>query len=288
MMLPVSTSKIVLAGMLAVLFLGGNAITSTSTLHEEGPSGTINWEKGEIVMVYPSKTTMGSFKKEPHDISSALQKLKADYLKLIQSLRINNTTTVGELLEEDPNLKEECLDSFYLAHIQKMTLLSPGKPAIKLVIPLYGETGISRLFFYKLMPPTDAPIHTVLRSCLSHPSVPYRLGIAPTGLIVDARGLQAYPCLAPDLCTPSGNLLYSLSSPQFLHTLSFGTVAYHESLDNALKDPRIGENPLVVKATSVSTVFRGNLYVSLADAIRIQEATRQTGFLETGHVIIVL
>ncbi len=72
-----------------------------------------------------------------------------------------------------------------------------------------------------------------------------------SGLVIDAVGLKAKPALAPRIFEDSGTVFYQqeVVKPAFLR--KHGAVAYFRSIDAAKKSPRVGDNPIVVRASSL-------------------------------------
>ena len=104
-----------------------------------------------------------------------------------------------------------------------------------------------------------------------------------TGLLVDARGLGASPVLAPRLVDESGQPLYG---PEWLSAEARGKVgvaAFFKGMERALKHPRVGDRPLVLKATAV----KGADLVLPAPAAAKLRKTRN-GWLSDGRVGVVL
>jgi hypothetical protein len=103
-----------------------------------------------------------------------------------------------------------------------------------------------------------------------------------TGLVVDARGLGAKPVLAPTLVDPAGKPLYG---PEALGTearVSTGVAAWFTDLEAAKKAPRVGAQPLVLKAEKL----QGSDLVLSAEAVK-QLTGSNTRFLAEGRVVIV-
>jgi hypothetical protein len=104
-----------------------------------------------------------------------------------------------------------------------------------------------------------------------------------SGLIVDARGLDFIPALAPRLLDEQGNEVYGIVSLSADARRSLGVAAYSKAMADAKKSNRIGERPLIVKA---SRAVGSDLVLGSA-AVREIEQSLPT-YLADGRVLIVL
>lgn len=103
-----------------------------------------------------------------------------------------------------------------------------------------------------------------------------------TGLIVDARGLEVSPALSPRILDESGNTLYAADCVKDEAMKSSGVAGYIENLDNAKKDLRVGDKPLVLKAKAIQG---SDLVLSADDVKKLGEGNNS--YLAEGRVVIV-
>ncbi len=103
-----------------------------------------------------------------------------------------------------------------------------------------------------------------------------------TGLVVDARGLKVTASLAPRLIDDSGKEIYGLEWLSEEARKSSGVAAYVPDLGQAKKSLRVGNQPLVVRATDA----RGSdIVLTAEDARKLGETNN--GYLAEGRVVIV-
>ncbi len=103
-----------------------------------------------------------------------------------------------------------------------------------------------------------------------------------TGVVVNAKGVNVTPAIAPVIFDESGKRLYYPEAIDKVAMKDHGAVSYNKSLDKAMKDARVGSKPLVVKAIKVED--GSNLVVSSSDAAKLLNAG---GAMALGKVIIV-
>lgn len=71
---------------------------------------------------------------------------------------------------------------------------------------------------------------------------------APTGIIVNTKGLGIQPVLLPELQDVQGNVLYGIEQVDEDALVAHGLVRYMYSIDLALRDRALGPRPHVVRA----------------------------------------
>jgi hypothetical protein len=109
-----------------------------------------------------------------------------------------------------------------------------------------------------------------------------------TGLIIDARGLDLKPAMAPKILVEGELLeLYGSGFAEQKADLTNGFAGYAGTIHkaNAMKE-RIGENPLIVKATVAVNVT--DVVISREDAIEIANALKSYDFFKERRVVIVV
>jgi hypothetical protein len=106
-----------------------------------------------------------------------------------------------------------------------------------------------------------------------------------TGLIIDATGLGAKPCMSPKILSETGEEIYgTLSVPPDI-AIEAGVVSYAKTISDAKKLTRVGTNPFIVKANRVEGSFKANLVISKEDAEKVK---RLKNVLNNSKVAIVL
>ncbi|MCD6117832.1 LPP20 family lipoprotein [bacterium] len=109
-----------------------------------------------------------------------------------------------------------------------------------------------------------------------------------TGLIIDARGLNVRPAMAPKLIDPQGNEIYGSKYVSRDYAVDIGMVGYDKDVNSAVKNERVADNPLVVKALDVKGPNKTDLVISEADAKKIHNAASNMNFLQRCKVMFIL
>lgn len=109
-----------------------------------------------------------------------------------------------------------------------------------------------------------------------------------TGLIIDVRGLNFNPSLSPMVVNSANEEIYSVSYVDRAVASKLGIVNYQDDLSQALKNERVGKDPLVVRGVQVSGPLSSNIIISANDAILIHAAAKTRNFLKKCKVIILI
>lgn len=115
--------------------------------------------------------------------------------------------------------------------------------------------------------------------------IPLAATRAYTGIIIDATGLGAKPCMSPKIFSESGEEVYGTLNISPDVAIEEGIVSYAKTVTAAKNLPRAGENPYIVRANRVEGSFKANLIISREDAEILKE---MKDVLKKCRVVIVL
>ena len=104
-----------------------------------------------------------------------------------------------------------------------------------------------------------------------------------TGLIIDAVGTKAAPAISPRVTGADGTPLYAQENvkPSFLRR--HGAASYFRSVEAAKKSPRVGDNPIVLRAAALGEVA-SDIRVASEDLERLK--AENLWFLLEGRVAV--
>jgi len=109
-----------------------------------------------------------------------------------------------------------------------------------------------------------------------------------TGVIIDARGLNARPAMAPRILDQNGNPIYGPGKYSRKYAVENGVVGYSKTLEAAQKDQRVMGNPIVVKGVATSGTNKTDITISNADVSKIDLANRNYKVLNDCRVLILI
>ncbi len=90
-----------------------------------------------------------------------------------------------------------------------------------------------------------------------------------TGLVVDTRGFQIISCMSPRLLDAALRDVYSGAHASVEFVEDVGVVGYVGSIATALRLPRVGSRPLVIRAVGAGDTVRRCPVITLPDARRV-------------------
>jgi hypothetical protein len=109
-----------------------------------------------------------------------------------------------------------------------------------------------------------------------------------TGIVVDARGIQARPAMSPRIFDEDGKEIYGPGNVDREYALKQGMSGYARDVAAAQSNQRVTANPLNVKALKTSGAGKADLVISNVDAKQIRDAETNAEFLKQCRVMIVL
>ena len=109
-----------------------------------------------------------------------------------------------------------------------------------------------------------------------------------TGLIVNAKGLQAVPAMAPRILDEQGQEIYSVNVVTEAAAKDNGIAGYVKDVDTASQHGRVKGSPVVVRAIRLASPGKSDLVISNADAEKLRDPKTNQSYLAQGKVIIVI
>ena len=109
-----------------------------------------------------------------------------------------------------------------------------------------------------------------------------------TGMVVDARNIQAVPVLAPIILDENLEEVFGPAYVSREFAVQHGMVRYTTDLWKAKFHPRVSDNPLIVKALKSILPGRCDFIISNADAAKLRSASEHLLFMRECRVVIVL
>ena len=104
-----------------------------------------------------------------------------------------------------------------------------------------------------------------------------------TGLVIDAVGLKAKPALAPRVLQANGTPFYMQEHVKPTYLRKHGAASFFRTVEAAKKSPRVGDNPMVVRAAALGEVA-SDVRISSEEIERLK--AENLWFLLEGRVAI--
>ena len=189
-------------------------------------------------------------------------------LEAVKGVRIASNKTAGQAMEEKPEVAAKVEGIVKSFKVLDTKYYSDGGVDVVVQVPLDGVL-------------TEALVSETatssVKAAAADPS-------GTTGIIVNAKGLGALPALAPRLINDAGKDIYSAALVTREAVTKHGIAGYTTSLDTAMKDARVADKPLIVRATKLSEKGGSDLVLAAEDVTKVQKLA---GALADARVIIV-
>ena len=161
--------------------------------------------------------------------------------------------------------------------------LSDTSVEMEYSVPMSGISDI-------VLPPVTVPANNLSANntsgTTSQSNTPQAGGV--TGLIIDARGLNARPAMAPRILDQNGNPIYGPGKYSRKYAVENGVAGYSKTLEAAQKDQRVMGNPIVIKGVATSGTNKTDITISNADVSKIDLANRNYKVLNDCRVLILI
>jgi hypothetical protein len=112
--------------------------------------------------------------------------------------------------------------------------------------------------------------------------------VSYTGVVIDARGYRMQPSLYIKLVDPQGDPVAEAVAAAYVPSTSYTLSGTNEAVVAATNDPRVGSNPLGIRALGTDQTMRNWLVISEADAALIRKVANGTDILMRGDGAVLV
>ena len=276
-----------------ILFpLSGNSADIRSLI-EFKKNGNIDWTAGVVEAKGVGVPAIYTYKARPKAsreaiLTEAVNKAGHNLLETIVGLRINSRSRVIDIVENFPSIMTKLRDMAYNApEIDRLR-----KYQYDGTVEVWSQMLLSGGFAQLILPPEIRqiePIKQVLKP--NSPSIVRNRSRSSeifTGMVVDARGIQAVPALAPKIMDKNQEEVFGPAYVSREFAVQHGMVRYTTDLWKAKFHPRVSHNPLIVKALKSPLPGRCDFIISNADAAKVRSSSEHLLFMRECRVVIVL
>jgi hypothetical protein len=290
-------SLAVVAGIL-LLFTGAGFCQdkiSMSEWVEKVGQGSVNWSQGYIEAVgigaVPDRS-VGKANARPMAMRAAKVDAYRNLLEITKGVQIDSATTVKDFMVESDVINSKVEGLVKGAQQVKTEYMSDGTVEVTLRMPLYGgvlaQTMIPLAIAKPPAPPEPAPAPAAPAPVAAPPAPAPAGPAAYTGMVVDARGIQARPAMSPRVFDEDGKEVYGSANVDREYAVQQGMSGYARDLNAAQSNQRVTANPITVKALRSSGAGHSDLIISNADAQQIRSAADNMTFMKKCRVMVVL
>ena len=286
-------NKAIFTFALVILSLGHVAgfCAESKGFLEQTQTGVIDWAQGIVsawgISTPIKKDAVMQNTTSPKALSEAKNKARHKLLETIKHVQVDANQNVGDIADRNKTVMAQIQDMVYhAAEIEKLRkYMSDGSIEVHLQLSLQG--GFAQL----ILPAQIRQIEMIKQLNTAESASHLKSNAASnnyTGLLVDARNIAAVPALVPKLLDEN---LAEVFGPAFVSrefVVQRGMAAYYTDIDSAKADPRIANQPLVVKALRTDWPRRCDIVISNGDASKLKSASNNLLFLKQSQVVIVL
>ncbi|MBN1662103.1 MAG: LPP20 family lipoprotein [Deltaproteobacteria bacterium] len=268
----------------------------TQIVEKIGDKGKINWSEGYIEAVgigAPPERFYGKAQARPMALRAATLDAYRNLLEATKGVRVDSTTTVRDFAVESDVINSQVDGLVKGAKEVHKEYLSDGTVEVTIRMPLAG--GFAQVIIPKPMqkkpadtPPPAAPAPATPAPAAPAPAVTAPAPVVYTGMVVDARGLQARPAMAPKIIDENGKEVYGSMNVDREYAVQQGVSGYARDLTAAQSNARVTNNPVSLKGLKTEGPGRSDIVISNADAELIRSSEGNVAFLKKCRVMIVL
>jgi hypothetical protein len=298
---------LVVAGAAVPIDVRGDEGAAVETV---GP-GTVNWTTGMITAVglgAPPENAANKAQARAMAERAAFSVAVRNLLEVVKGIQVDSATLVENMVVSNDIVKTRVTGLVKGAQALKKDVQPDGGVEVTVGVPLTGELVdivIPKEFGRKAPAPVaakpvpaapapkapDAPaVPPPAAPPAAKPAAPASAAAAGdgyTGLLVDARGLGLKPALAPKLVDEQGKELYASEVLDRNQAVQMGVAGYAKDLVAGSRNPRVTDNPLVVKALR-ATGNKATDIVLGADSVKaIQQSEPSAHFLQRARVVVI-
>ncbi len=241
----------------------------------------INWTDYTIRAIGRGAPSLsaGNHHSPYHALAKARQEAYRRLLRAGKSVQLTPEQTVGEVLGKNVEMLAEFENLAKRAAVIETAFLSTGSVEIKLELPMTGE------FSSLVLPEAVTRLKEIGSSRLSTGADELS---NHTGLVVDARGVAVEPALCFQILDKDGQEVYGPAYASRENAVAAGMCQYVRGIENVGENPRIGNNPLTVKAIRVRPPGASDIVISDTDAARLRDSVEHLAFLKQCRIVVVL
>jgi hypothetical protein len=282
---------------------GNQVVEQVNSIEGGEMLGGIDWENRVIYAV-------GDGVMPPDAVSPAQARVRAKraaiddaYGRMIETahkVRVDAESTTRDFINENRVVHTKVTEMVRHAEVEEIKQFDDGSFQVKMKMPMDGAEGLSA----SLLPTQINKVRKV--RVISHTKkgtispasasssteavqeATVQKALNYTGLIINAKGLGAKPAMYPRILDESGNSVYDVASANPNATIEEGLTGYRKSIDAAKQVARVGNNPLIIKATKISGKYNADIIVADSDAHKIFQADSKGGILGEAKVVVVI
>ncbi len=260
-----------------------------------GQQGEVNWGSGVIVakgIGVASTSAVNEGQRRAQAMTAAETLARRNLLALIKGVHLDSQTSVENAMLVSDIVAQRVTGFVQGAQVIDSKMFPDGSAEVTVAIRAVGPLADIALPSQRqprpappvVPPPPPSPAPQAAPPVAPAPPKPEVF----TGLVVDARGLNVRPAIAPKLLSQAGQEIYGSAVVDRDWAVQQGMAGYSKDLFAAQSSNRVGDKPLVVKAVQATGANKSDVMISNSDAAKLLAAAENLSFLEKAKVMIVV
>ena len=281
---------------LAGVAVGQDKVSASEWVEQIGNKGSVNWTDGYVEAVgigAPPQRNIGTPQARPMALRAAQVDAYRNLLEVVNGVRVDSTTTVKDFTVESDIINTQVQGIVKGAKTMKQEYLSDGTVEVTVRMPMAGNFAaviVPRILERRQAAPMPATPQAPAPAAPQAPAAasPASGGEVFTGLVVDARGIQARPAMSPRIIDEKGQEVYGSMNVEREYAVQQGMSGYARDLTAAQSNSRVTNSPVSVKGLKTEGAGRSDIVIANADAEKIRANGDNQSFLKKCRVMIVL
>ena len=287
--------RLVVVTLSLLLFFNGigicqDKVSASDWVDKVGP-GNINWSAGYIEAVgisAPPEKMARKINARPIALRAAQKEALRNLLEITKGVQVDSAKSVKDFTAGDNVVDSQVSGLLKGAEVADYQYLPDGRAEVRLRISLYGNLAQIIIPLALAKPPmTPALAGSVPSPAIKDPESP-SAPVVYTGIVIDARGIQARSAMLPIIFDEDGKEVYGLAIVDLEYAVKQGMCGYARDLTVAQTNQRVGANPITVKAVRTSGPGKSDIIISNVDAKQIRASVETMTFMKKCHVMVIL
>jgi hypothetical protein len=253
--------------------------------------GNINWSTGYIEAVGIGALPDNLIRKinaRPIALRAAQKDSLRNLLEITKGVQFDSASAIKDFTVENDFVDKQVDGLVKGAEVVDYQYMPDGRAEVRLRIPLYGNLAQIIMPLAMAKPhAVPAPMESITVPAVKA-SESQSAPIVYTGMVVDARWIQARPAMSPRIFDEDGKEIYGLANVDLEYAVKQGMSGYARDLTAAQSNQRVGANPITVKSVRTSGSGKSDIIISNAAAQKVITSAESASFLKRCKVIIVL
>jgi len=253
----------------------------TQLVEQVGVNGNVNWTTGVIEAVgigAPPEKYYGKPQARPMALRAAQLDAYRNLLEVVKGVRVTSVSYMGDFVTKSDEVRTEVSGLVRGAQIVKKEYLSDGTVEMTMRMSLSGalmQVILPRVIEVEkaekpaVVTPPEPPVQATPQKeevTTAPPAPKAPAGVVYTGLVIDARGIQARPAMSPKIVDENGQEVYGSMQVDREFAVQQGMSGYARDLTAAQSNPRVTNDPVTVKGLRTVGTGRSSIIISNADA----------------------